>query len=103
MGPFVFSGKILCPNLATDHTDYSDSHESKNDPSRRDAALLRLTSSAAKTTSSFNEYCGPQPPPAAFFNPTKLVWHSRPRLCLLGELTFGAFMTYRLGSAAAIG
>jgi hypothetical protein len=32
-----------------DHTDYTDFRGSKNDPGRRDVALLRLTSSAIKS------------------------------------------------------
>ena len=31
-----------------DHTDHTDFHGSENDPGRRDAALLRLSSSANK-------------------------------------------------------
>jgi hypothetical protein len=49
----------------------------------RDAALLRLTSSGNKTTSSVNEYCGPQPPSAAHErdNVFPLTCHPERRSC----------------------
>jgi hypothetical protein len=65
----------LITRIHTDLQERLDHRESRreNKPGRRDVALPRLTASVDKTTSSLNEYCGPQPPSAALQDLYRLV------------------------------